>query len=277
MSGVYGWAMEEYSARIDEQDTQREVWHGREAMTGLGGTTGAKILQLLRDEEAASFDDLLVALGWAEHGLAAAKHRTPGTMLAHLLWPLRSVGLIEYDGRAGPIVLSAAWDPLQQALGVSLTEIAKLDAQESFVAKPHFGKPRTLSESEAIDIFVLMPFADALRPVYDDHIKKVANRLSLVTRRADDFFTSEAVMDDIWAAICHAKCVIADCTGRNPNVFYEIGLAHAIGKPVVLITQTSADVPFDLRSIRFIEYKLTPRGMTDFEKALEKTITNAIA
>ena len=56
------------------------------------------------------------------------------------------------------------------------------------------------------------------------------------------------------------------------NVFYEIGLAHAIGVPVILITRSSDDVPFDLRQRRYIHYEFTPRGMKAFEEALKKTI-----
>ena len=48
--------------------------------------------------------------------------------------------------------------------------------------------------------------------------------------------------------------MIADCTGRNPNVFYEIGIAHTLGRDVILITQNEADVPFDLRHLRYVQY-----------------------
>jgi len=70
--------------------------------------------------------------------------------------------------------------------------------------------------------------------------------------------------------------VIADCTGRNPNVFYEIGLAHASGKPVILITQNSDDVPFDIRHLRYIQYDYTPRGMRVFEKRLVDTLKTEV-
>ena len=122
--------------------------------------------------------------------------------------------------------------------------------------QPRFGRPRpTLHDEEQLDLFVMMPFNPDIRRVYEDHIKNVAASLSLKVARADDFFTVHAVMQDIWTAICRSRIIIADCTSRNPNVFYEIGIAHTVGKPVVLITQSSEDVPFDLRSIRYY-----PRG-----------------
>jgi len=83
-------------------------------------------------------------------------------------------------------------------------------------------------------------------------------------------------MADIWEAICAARIIVADCTGRNPNVFYEAGLAHTVGKPVVLLTQNKDDIPFDLRHIRYIDYEFTPRGMAIFEERLLKTLIDEL-
>ena len=93
--------------------------------------------------------------------------------------------------------------------------------------------PREVGEGSDVvsDIFVLMPFAPELKPIYEDHIKKVATKLKLQVKRADDLFSKESVMRDVWNAVTHAKIAIADCTGRNPNVFYEIGIAHTITSP----------------------------------------------
>ena len=115
---------------------------------------------------------------------------------------------------------------------------------------------------------MLMPFDAQLKPVYEDHIIASARELGLLAARGDNFFTSHSVMGDIRIPIMSARAVIADCTGRNPNVFYEIGLAHAVGKPVILITQNNDDVPFDIRHLRYIQYDYTPRGMHIFEKRL---------
>ena len=90
--------------------------------------------------------------------------------------------------------------------------------------------------------------------------------------RADDIFSDGAIVEDIWKAIINAFVLVADCTGRNPNVFYEIGIAHAMGKPVVLLTQDSSDVPFDVRHLRLIRYKATATGFKRLESALQKTL-----
>jgi hypothetical protein len=132
-----------------------------------------------------------------------------------------------------------------------------------------FSEPRRYNWPK---IFVLMPFRADLKPVYEDHICKVAKHLQLDVGRADDFFTTGSIMSDIWGAIKYADLIIADCTERNPNVFYEIGIAHAIGKDTILISQSIEDVPFDLRHMRVIQYELTPRGMPKFEEKLAKTI-----
>lgn len=80
-------------------------------------------------------------------------------------------------------------------------------------------------------------------------------------------------MHDIWSAIFLADWIIADCTGRNPNVFYEIGIAHTVGKRVILITQDEKDVPFDVRHIRYFNYTFTPRGMKKLEESLTSTLS----
>jgi hypothetical protein len=128
------------------------------------------------------------------------------------------------------------------------------------------------AKDDLSDAFIMMPFAPELKPVYEDHIRKVAAELNLRAKRGDDMFSRNSVMNDIWVALNEAKLCIADCTGRNPNVFYEIGIAHTINKPVILITQDENDVPFDLRHLRFIKYDNTPEGMCEFENRLRDAI-----
>jgi hypothetical protein len=140
----------------------------------------------------------------------------------------------------------------------------------SMRVRPLFKSPTELPK--CADIFVLMPFAVQYEPVYRDHICAVAKKLSLSVARADDFFTANAIMSDVWSGICGAGVVVADCTGRNPNVFYEIGIAHTVGKRVILITQNESDVPADIRHMRYIAYQYTPPGMNRLEQLLAETI-----
>jgi hypothetical protein len=164
---------------------------------------------------------------------------------------------------------------IQTALRLSLTSLASIDPYRSMTVEPLFGKPNALIEK--LDVFVLMPFKADMLPVYEDHIKPTCASLGLTVRRADDFFTASRVVEDIWKAIVSARLIVADCTDRNPNVFYEIGLAHTIGKPTILLTQREEDIPFDLRHWRYIAYQLTPRGMKEFETKLKETVQNVLS
>jgi hypothetical protein len=120
--------------------------------------------------------------------------------------------------------------------------------------------------------FVLMPLSQELQPVFEDHIKLVAGLLGLRCLQADSIFDNRAIIEDIWSSINKARVVIADLSGKNPNVFYETGIARTVGKEVVIITQNIEDVPFDLRHLRHIQYQITPRGMRAFEEQLRNTL-----
>jgi hypothetical protein len=67
-------------------------------------------------------------------------------------------------------------------------------------------------------------------------------------------FKTGKIVDQILIGIHQAKVLVAELTGRNPNVFYELGIAHALQKPVVLVSSNEADVPFDVQHIRVIYY-----------------------
>jgi Hsp70 protein len=120
--------------------------------------------------------------------------------------------------------------------------------------------------------FVLMPFEERLRPFYEDHIRPVLQGEGLSCVRADEILGTNLITWDIWERINRARFLIADLTGQNPNVFYELGIAHALGKDVLLLTQDMAHVPFDLKALRYILYNFTPRGVKDFETTLKATI-----
>ena len=171
-----------------------------------------------------------------------------------VLQSLEAVGFV--DRRDTELFITETAKRFLEALNISLTELSQM-GPDTVVLDPAFGRPEKHPNN---DLFVLMPFTNEKRPVYDDHIVTVANKLTLSVGRADDFFSTNTIIDDIWSGIFSATVVIADSSGRNPNVFCEIGTAHAIGRPVILISDNLDDVPFDLRHRRFIEYSYTPRG-----------------
>ncbi|HEX8249859.1 MAG TPA: hypothetical protein VF599_16930, partial [Pyrinomonadaceae bacterium] len=105
--------------------------------------------------------------------------------------------------------------------------------------------------------FVIMPFAPPLGNHYSLIFEPAIEKAGLKPVRADaDIFATGKIMDQVWRGISAAKVMVAELTSRNPNVFYELGLAHALKKPVVLISSNEEDVPFDVRHIRVIYYNV---------------------
>lgn len=127
--------------------------------------------------------------------------------------------------------------------------------------------------------FVLMPFGDMrdLQRIYHDHVKPVIERCGLRCERADDIYDVSGVMQSVWEGINKARIVVADLTERNSNVFYELGVAHTLGKPVIMLSQSIDFVPFDLRHLRCIVYTYTPPGAKKLEQVLERTIKTVLS
>lgn len=101
----------------------------------------------------------------------------------------------------------------------------------------------------------MQPFGGTLGGYYESIFKPAIEQAGLVAVRADaEIFGTGKIMDQIWRGIRAAKVLVAEMTTKNPNVFYELGLAHALEKPVVLVSSNQEDVPFDLRHIRVILY-----------------------
>ena len=99
-----------------------------------------------------------------------------------------------------------------------------------------------------------MPFEDQFNDIYHLGIKAVATECEVVAERVDEQSFSETILERIYRQIESADFIIADMTGRNPNVFYEVGYAHARGKICTLLTQSADDIPFDLKHHRHIVY-----------------------
>jgi hypothetical protein len=103
-------------------------------------------------------------------------------------------------------------------------------------------------------VFVLMPFDKKFDDVYKFGIKEACKGAGAYSERLDEQIFAESMLDRIYVQINKADLLIADMTGRNPNVFYEVGYAHALGKRVILLTQETGDIPFDLQHRQHIVY-----------------------
>ena len=156
-------------------------------------------------------------------------------------------------------------------------DIAALEKLNSIVKVVPIFQGRDYMLDERL-VFVLAPFAEPFNTVYDDHIRPTVESIKgLHCIRADDIYDNRPIIEDVWRCIVQARIVISELTNRNANVFYETGIAHTVGKEVVLVTQSMSDVPFDLRHLRCVVYEYTPRGMTDFEQRLKKTIRSILS
>ena len=107
---------------------------------------------------------------------------------------------------------------------------------------------------------VMMPFDAKFSAVYVA-LQAAACSVGMTCQRVDDIWVHDHIIQDVVSLICKANIVICDLTGRNPNVFYEMGIAHTLGKDVIMITQNAQDVPFDVAHIRHIRYLPNGEGM----------------
>lgn len=124
-------------------------------------------------------------------------------------------------------------------------------------------------------VFVLMPFHSDFDDIYQVGIKASCLSAGAYCERVDEQIFIENILERVYNQIAKADIVIAEMTGRNPNVFYETGYAHALNKRVILLTQNSDDIPFDLKHYPHIIYggKIA-RLKTELEKKIKWCIDN---
>jgi hypothetical protein len=125
--------------------------------------------------------------------------------------------------------------------------------------------------------FVIMPFDSLFQTQYERVIRPAVEQLGLKCIRGDEMYSRPQVMVDIWKSIRKSRLLIAELTDKDPNVFYEIGLAHALGKPIILLTRNEDDVPFDLKALRYRYYDVNdPFWGENLQKAIQSMILNVL-
>jgi hypothetical protein len=112
-------------------------------------------------------------------------------------------------------------------------------------------------------VFVLTPFHKDFIPSYEA-IKKVCDSADIKCIRGDEKNFKGDIFSNVLKNIIQSKLIIANISGRNPNVMYELGLAHALDKNVILVAETLSNVPVDLQSKRIVTYQ----SLEDLEKLL---------
>lgn len=134
----------------------------------------------------------------------------------------------------------------------------------------------TLLSSSSNLCFVLMPFIKSFDDVYRRVIAPAVRQAGLEVMRADEMFAPGSIMEQIRSAIQQSRLCVADLTGRNPNVLYELGIAQTLGKPSILLAQDMNDVPFDIRQYRVIQYDLQPENLNRAQTDLVRAIMMAL-
>ncbi len=233
---------------------------------------GAAILLMVRDDIADDWAGLCRVLRFdRDRRPFHSGHFAPKGTIEELI----DAGLLHSaDEYVGPYQVTELAHTVIGALSVSLTQAANMPQYSGLAVRPTFGRPARLER--APHAFVIMPFEKTLRRVYDEPVKRACRALGLSVERADDIFSPRELLKDIWNALANSFVVIADCTDRNPNVFYELGIAHTLGKPVILITQSERDVPTDVVHIRYIKYSPSPIGLRRLESNLRKSLKETV-
>jgi len=111
-----------------------------------------------------------------------------------------------------------------------------------------------MSTSPKPFVFVVMPFDSSFDDLYQLGIKPACENAGAFAERVDEQIFQESILQRIYNQISRADVVVADVTGQNANVFYEVGYAHALGKSVVLMARELADIPFDLKHYPHVVY-----------------------
>jgi hypothetical protein len=126
--------------------------------------------------------------------------------------------------------------------------------------------------------FAVMQFGSPFDAMYTEVIRPACEELGLTVERADDWYRPGVIMQEIIQAITRADLVIAEITPKNPNVYYELGYAHAAGVPTILLftpTETES-LPFDVSGQRAIFYEDSIGGKAAVDRDLRRHIKSVL-
>ncbi len=191
----------------------------------------------------------------------------------------------DYDGNV-LMVLNAIIDRDPSNFGIIGDYVNKLEGggsslsseasdQPRFYIQPTVFKIQNVAQDPSL-VAVMMPFAPQFTPVYEG-IKRAAKNRSLSCMRADDMWVNSTLIQDIFDLIVRSRIVVCDFSGKNPNVFYEAGIAHTLGKHVIPITQNGSDVPADLSHHRYLPYLNNGEGLDRLERELASRFQSILA
>ena len=150
----------------------------------------------------------------------------------------------------GPELAEVTGDGIETR--VHLTEAARVIIEKCLVA--NFKQGGTLVRVDYPQAFVIMPFNTEFIPIYRDMIEPAVSDAGLECRRGDTVLRIDDLTANVWSEILRAGLIIADVTQPNPNVYYELGLAHALGKDTFVLKQQGVTLPADFGGAHYYEY-----------------------
>lgn len=124
--------------------------------------------------------------------------------------------------------------------------------------------------------FIAMQFTDVYNEVYRDALKPLIEAIGFEPVRVDEISQPGIILNDIWMQLTQASVVIAEVSEPNPNVYYEIGVAHALNKPTILLAQRNTKLPFDLGPHKCIFYDNTIAGRARLLESLRSSLSSVL-
>jgi hypothetical protein len=123
------------------------------------------------------------------------------------------------------------------------------------------------------EVFVVMQFSSPYDELFSEVIKERCDEFGLRAHRADEKLGPGLILTDIVKSIEEAKIIIAEITESNPNVFYELGYAHALKKPTILLADRNKRLPFDVSGYRCLFYDNSIVGKRLVDESLGKHLS----
>ena len=211
-------------------------------------------------------DEFVPGRGWAALKRQGSRANIPPNEKIHFRINIRGQWVSLTVDSVTVIEASLPHPLMGDEVGIFAWGPAKVDF-EGFAAAPT--RPRA---------FVIMEFSEPFNAFFKHVILPVADKSGLDAFRASDVYKPGVILADIVRDILESEVIIAEITPGNPNVFYELGYAHALGKSTILVADKSkTELPFDIRGYRVIFYENSIRGKPEVERQLEEHLKNIMA
>ena len=129
-----------------------------------------------------------------------------------------------------------------------------------------FDPPSDLRIDESL-VSVMMPYDEAFEPIWQT-IERSCKEVGVRCQRVKNIWEADTIIKDVFSLLFRSSVVIVDLSGKNPNVMYETGIAHTLGRAVIPISQSVSDVPFNLKHHRVLTYLANAEGLRQLKTML---------